>query len=729
VAEEKLKLAHQHNFLCAFLLTEPLFEQPPGTMRQLLAVLDQLPRSMEAQYERILNRCKKPREAMQILSLIIAARRPLSLEEIYVILSFRDNGYSCHDLDLQGCDQVSNIVRYACGLFVRVVDGKIYLLHETAREFLVRPFGLGSNRHGAGSWKSSIGLVASHSKLAFTCVKFMKMRNRARPAPFSAFLSYANQNWGYHVLEAWQLVRESGQRQYIQKMIGWGLDMQLVDANGRSLLHHTLDAAEVNLEHVRLVISHGGLVQSADRENMTCMHYAALRREYGVIPVLVEAGFNVNARVIRGNPTGFMATWDGSNVQRNSTEKLGLTALHAAAFFGRPDNLRLLLDEGADVNVQNETGRTALHLVLGLSLGGRRLYDIWDDDVYMVDYIWGDYDDKDYVEKTDACAYEARRSILHILCDHPHIDISIKDNYGRTALHMVRYKRDGSEVNAARHLIEHGADRLAQDEDGVTPLHLAAREGDLLSLRVLVESPGDVMIEDARGCNLLLCAARSGFEDVVQFLVDICADSSISLSADQQGRNALHHCLYDEKDYILHPTPALVRVLLKAGVNANHQDHNGLDSLAWYASNLFPNAEVEIMELLITHGADLNYKDQSGRNLAHLVMQCDVEFDLDVLLMLLKYGVDVLAVDHDGRGILHHAAISGTVTVALLSYLSESLHLNITSLDAFGKSAFDCAKEKGREIAAKPWGPYIFRGDRWRDTETAFLQHAREYCI
>lgn len=29
-------------------------------------------------------------------------------------------------------------------------------------------------------------------------------------------------------------------------------------------------------------------------------------------------------------------------------------------------------------------------------------------------------------------------------------------------------------------------------------------------------------------------------------------------------------------------------------------------------------------------------------------MQCDVEFDLDVLLMLLKYGVDALVVNHDG---------------------------------------------------------------------------------
>lgn len=58
--------------------------------------------------------------------------------------------------------------------------------------------------------------------------------------------------------------------------------------------------------------------------------------------------------------------------------------------------------------------------------------------VYMIDHIWGDYEDKDYVKKTDAWAYRAQRNILHILCDHPDIDIPIKDNHERTVLHMVR---------------------------------------------------------------------------------------------------------------------------------------------------------------------------------------------------------------------------------------------------------------------------------------------------
>jgi hypothetical protein len=72
-------------------------------------------------------------------------------------------------------------------------------------------------------------------------------------------------------------------------------------------------------------------------------------------------------------------------------------------------------------------------------------------------------------------------------------------------------------------------------------------------------------------------------------------DSSIYLSADPLGRDVLHHCLYDEKDYCLHSNPELVQVLLKAGVNAKHQNQDGLDTSASHASNLFMNAEVATM--------------------------------------------------------------------------------------------------------------------------------------
>lgn len=724
--EAKLNLSHQHNFLCAFLLTEDLVNEPLGTMEENLALLDHLPKSMEEQYERILSRCKKPENAKNILSLIVAARSPLTLEEIDVILSFQLNPRPWQNIILRGCDRVLDTIRDTCGLFVRVVDGKLYLLHETAKRFLLKHFYFVSDQNSTKCWRSSIDLAASHSTLAWVCTTFMKMRPRPDLAPFSTFLEYAVQNLGYHAIEAFQSAEESMQKQQIQRMIGWGLDMQMVDPDGRSLLQQVLHVGSGTLEQIQLILNHGGLVKTADRENMNCLHYAALNYKTMVIQTLADAGFDVNACVIRGNPRAFGSASAESKASSDSGIKRGLTALHAAAYFGRSKTLHMLLQKGAQVNFQNETGQTALHLALGLSIDGTEWPDIWNDDVYLVGQIW-DFDDEAEVEETISYAHEERQSVLHMLCDHADIDISIKDHRGRTALHMVRYKEYASEVGTTQYLIEHGADRLAQDQDGVAPIHMAARAGDLPSLQVLVESPNDVMLEDSRGCNALLYAAQSGSADAVQFLIDTCTDSPVCPSTDHQGRNALHHCLYDEK-YFTHPNLEIIRVLVEGGVDACHQDHDGLDTLAWYTSKRFRSADVDIMEVLISCGTNVNYQDQSGRNLAHLVVRRHVGFDLDVLALLIKYGVDVLSVDHDGRGILHHAAISGLVTVELLSYLSESLHLNIASLDSFGKSALECATDEERKNANNVNNARrhpIFRGNRWRDTKAAFLQYTR----
>jgi ankyrin repeat protein len=53
-------------------------------------------------------------------------------------------------------------------------------------------------------------------------------------------------------------------------------------------------------------------------------------------------------------------------------------------------------------------------------------------------------------------------------------DVSAQDEYGLTALHLASLY---GHVDIARMLIDHGADVSAQDEDGSTALHLALENG------------------------------------------------------------------------------------------------------------------------------------------------------------------------------------------------------------------------------------------------------------
>jgi ankyrin repeat protein len=67
-----------------------------------------------------------------------------------------------------------------------------------------------------------------------------------------------------------------------------------------------------------------------------------------------------------------------------------------------------------------------------------------------------------------------------------------------------------------------GTDPLAQEENGSTPLHIAACHGHLGTIRVVMdESEGDLCARDAKGYTPLHRAAVDGQAEMVKMLVDM----------------------------------------------------------------------------------------------------------------------------------------------------------------------------------------------------------------
>ena len=61
---------------------------------------------------------------------------PLTLNEMNIALAIEDHHRSYEDLKghLKKQTQFKDMVRQLCGLFVNVIDQKIYLIHQTAKE-------------------------------------------------------------------------------------------------------------------------------------------------------------------------------------------------------------------------------------------------------------------------------------------------------------------------------------------------------------------------------------------------------------------------------------------------------------------------------------------------------------------------------------------------------------------------------------------------------------------
>ncbi|KAK5079904.1 hypothetical protein LTR70_005635 [Exophiala xenobiotica] len=102
--------------------------------------VDAVPSSVEDAYERILAKVKAKQIPVvkRILKLIIAARRPLATEEVAIALALASRSDNDNSPELYvNAVHVEKQIREWCGLFVFIRDSKVFLIHQTAKEFLL----------------------------------------------------------------------------------------------------------------------------------------------------------------------------------------------------------------------------------------------------------------------------------------------------------------------------------------------------------------------------------------------------------------------------------------------------------------------------------------------------------------------------------------------------------------------------------------------------------------
>ncbi|KAF2825325.1 purine and uridine phosphorylase [Ophiobolus disseminans] len=135
--EQLLKMEHR-TYLWVYLVFDYLehfhFKR---TAKGIASTFDALPKSVHQAYEQILNKSQDRPTVQRVLTIILAATRPLTLSEMSVAMEIDENTKSSEDLDLEQEHDFRSRLRSWCGLFVSVYHDRIYFLHQTAREFLL----------------------------------------------------------------------------------------------------------------------------------------------------------------------------------------------------------------------------------------------------------------------------------------------------------------------------------------------------------------------------------------------------------------------------------------------------------------------------------------------------------------------------------------------------------------------------------------------------------------
>lgn len=180
--------------------------------------------------------------------------------------------------------------------------------------------------------------------------------------------------------------------------------------------------------------------------------------------------------------------------------------LHEAAFQGRVDEVRRLLEAGADPHARSFTGETPLHLA---ALAGRA-------DVVrlLLDKGADPRADSSRGTPLHRAAEGGAAEVLELLLN---ADASVQApaTGDETPLHTAA--RMG-QAEAARLLLEHGADPNVRDSCRNTPLHAAAAYKDSELAEMLLAAGADVNARNEEGDTPLSLAERAGAADTAALL-------------------------------------------------------------------------------------------------------------------------------------------------------------------------------------------------------------------
>ncbi|KAI0138000.1 hypothetical protein F4776DRAFT_670644 [Hypoxylon sp. NC0597] len=189
-------------YLWFYLVFDAINESMEITKGDLQANIRKIPTTVEATYKKILSKSTNQTKARRLLHIVVAAHRPLFLQEMATALAIKEE-HTCHSqLELEPDNHFRNTVRELCRLFVTIADSKIYLLHQTARDFLI--YKSSSNLPDTLIWKNSLHFEQSHTILADICMQLLLFPDIEVPSDdgLPALVENAAYNWAAHFREA-----------------------------------------------------------------------------------------------------------------------------------------------------------------------------------------------------------------------------------------------------------------------------------------------------------------------------------------------------------------------------------------------------------------------------------------------------------------------------------------------------------------------------------------------
>lgn len=427
---------------------------------------------------------------------------------------------------------------------------------------------------------------------------------------------------------------KAGDRAAIRLLAAQPAELAATEADGTSALHWAVRGDD--LDTVRLLLAAGANADAETRHGITPLSLAAINGSATITEALLRAGADPNRALPEGetvlltaartgNPAVLKALLAHGADVRAREHWFGETALIWAAAENHPAAIAVLVEHGADVNersrlltvARRRSGQSILPLGSWTPVMYAARQGALDATRTLAD-LGADLNltDPDGATALVLAIINAHYDVAALLLEKG-ADPNIADNeakmaalYAAVDMHRLAIghgrpntKPSGSldAVDLVKKLLEHGADvnaRLAAPlmqrhhsagdrtlGEGSTPFMRAAKSGDVTIMRLLLAAGADPKLTQPNQATALMLAAGLGWRD----------GSPAAPSFDQGSEG---------------DATEAIRLLLDVGLDINATTTTG--DTALHAAVAGRGSPV-IVRFLIEHGADLHAKNKQGR--------------------------------------------------------------------------------------------------------------------
>ncbi|CAC5404439.1 unnamed protein product [Mytilus coruscus] len=424
--------------------------------------------------------------------------------------------------------------------------------------------------------------------------------------------------------------------------------------------------------------SHPAFINSKEPKSAnTALHWACRNGHFDVVRLLLENGANIDAK----------------NIMKNTPLNAAIEGLHRKV-------CHLLIEWGCDVHCRNTKQLSPFETVKNDDFK-KYLIELYEHYSNIVPKIMsGDMDllDRSLSDHSrgykEYCCLRSRcingSTLLHTTAYHGHIqgirdilslrvDVNVRDYKGATALHRSR------NASILEEILDSGALVDAEDSEGNTPLHVkcygeTGKPAEMASIELLLHKNANICKRNNRSLLPIHCCAMQGRIDVMKMLIRNDQEGLMikAINAEEeQNPPSLPH-LAVANDFI-----DSAKWLIENGFYFKEKEQNILLRRI-LTEQLNLKSSVDAVQFLLDNDAEVNPRYPGGNCALHY--SAGLDGSSEILELFLSYGADVDPINEEGRTPLFYATQANNQFAACV-LLEQGA--NVRQKDVHGLTAFD----------------------------------------